>query len=388
MFSVVIPLWNKRHTIAATVAAALAQSWRAFELIVVDDGSTDGSMDRLARFDDSRIRRLAQPNAGPGAARNLGIQAAAHDWIAFLDADDVWLPGHLAELNRLRTRHPNAGLIGTSFVGSDRKGRYRSADLAGGTTETIDLFERFFHRRRLSFCTSSSAIHKSAYLALGGFGRDMVGEDVEYWVRIALERQVAISTRVTVVYRRWTGGISDTLQGPWRGRELREVRDIGPWVATLVQRYPEIGCPETQRKIDGFIDTSFSSCVRHSAYIGDLRTLRAARKAPLRPLPVSDRLLLAISSLPRPFALPLYRLGVALYLIWKTAWDEWRQAGRPKERGRIAAQDPLPGKPVRYGYWRSAARPAREDGGWQQQPPRFLADGHVAAFDLAAEIAQ
>src|SRR5690242_1528127 len=102
MFSVVIPLWNKRPWIAATLASALAQSWRDFEMIVVDDGSTDGSMEEVARFDDPRIRRLSQARQGPGAARNTAIRAARHDWFAFLDADDLWLPDHLEELNRIR----------------------------------------------------------------------------------------------------------------------------------------------------------------------------------------------------------------------------------------------------------------------------------------------
>jgi len=109
MFSIVVPLWNKRHTVAATLASALAQTWRDFELIIVDDGSTDGGMEETARFDDPRIRRLRQENKGPGAARNAAIRAARHDWFAFLDADDLWLPDHLAELDRIRRRCPDAG---------------------------------------------------------------------------------------------------------------------------------------------------------------------------------------------------------------------------------------------------------------------------------------
>src|ERR1051325_11534551 len=116
MFSVVVPLWNNRATVRETVASALAQHFADFELIVVDDGSTDGSVETLAGMDDPRLRIVRQANAGPGPARNAGIAAARADWIAFLDADDLWLPDHLAELDRVRTRFPDAGLIGTAYL--------------------------------------------------------------------------------------------------------------------------------------------------------------------------------------------------------------------------------------------------------------------------------
>ena len=115
MFSVVIPLWNKRHTVAFSVASALRQSYGELELIIVDDGSTDGSREALGGFSDPRIRLIGQPRLGPGGARNTGIRAARGDWIAFLDADDVWLPNHLAELDRIRAAYPDAALIGTAF---------------------------------------------------------------------------------------------------------------------------------------------------------------------------------------------------------------------------------------------------------------------------------
>ena len=141
MFSIVVPLWNKRHTVAATLASALAQTWSDFELIIVDDGSTDGGMEETARFDDPRIRRLSQANQGPGAARNAAIRAARHDWFAFLDADDLWLPDHLEELDRIRRRFPDTGLIGTKILRSDRHGRYRLPALREDRIERVDFFE-------------------------------------------------------------------------------------------------------------------------------------------------------------------------------------------------------------------------------------------------------
>src|ERR1044072_4490876 len=158
MFSVVIPVWNKRDTIAAAVASVLAQSCGDFELIVVDDGSTDGSMAGWRAFDDPRLRTVAQANAGPGPARNRGIEEAGHDWIAFLDADDLWLPDHLAELARIRGACPEAGLIGTAYALREHQGHCHLPDEgAGPRIEIVDYFRQMGEGQNL-LCASSAAI--------------------------------------------------------------------------------------------------------------------------------------------------------------------------------------------------------------------------------------
>jgi glycosyltransferase involved in cell wall biosynthesis len=308
MFSVVIPLWNQRRTIAATVESALTQSYRDFELLVVDDGSTDGGTERLAGLDDSRIRIIAQANAGPGAARNAGIAAARHHWIALLDGDDLWLPGHLAELDRVRARFPRAGLIATAFACVGADGQYRLPASAEARIEAIDYLDRVGDGA-WPFCTSCAAIPKSSYAALGGFGDAPVGQDMEYWARIALDRPVAVSTRVTAIYRLGTGGISDSAGGLWRGRALRRARDIGPSVALLLDRYCAIPSPAVRRSIDRYIDARFRYCTRQSAMIGDLRTLRSLPALYLRAPPPVDRLILAIARLPAPAARLLHAAG-------------------------------------------------------------------------------
>ena len=93
--SVIIPLYNKRKTIRRAIDSILAQSERDLEVIVVDDGSTDGSSHEVSACVDSRVRLVCQENQGPGAARNAGVRAAQADTIAFLDADDEWSPRYL-----------------------------------------------------------------------------------------------------------------------------------------------------------------------------------------------------------------------------------------------------------------------------------------------------
>src|SRR5271157_5460413 len=94
--SVVIPLYNKAGYITRTLQSVAGQTFEDFETIIVDDGSTDGSGDLAAEFQDGRFRVVRQANAGPGAARNRGIEEARGELIALLDADDVWMPEYLA----------------------------------------------------------------------------------------------------------------------------------------------------------------------------------------------------------------------------------------------------------------------------------------------------
>ena len=256
MFSIVVPLWNKRHTVAATLASALAQTWRDFELIIVDDGSTDGGMEVAARFDDPRIRRLRQANKGPGAARNAAIRAARHDWFAFLDADDLWLPDHLEELDRIRRRFPEAGLIGTKILRSDRHGRYRLPARQEGRIERVDYFDCAV-RGTWPTTTSSAAIPRRAWEALGGFGDAPCGQDIEYWTRIALDLPVAVSRRATAVYIAGTGG-SATRAQPCLARELEHWVDICPAMAMLRAGRPRAGAPSLPARSYRYIDRQFA----------------------------------------------------------------------------------------------------------------------------------
>ena len=96
MFSVVIPLYNKEQYICRAVDSVLNQTYEQFELIVVDDGSTDRSAELVENIKDDRVRVIRQDNQGEGPARNSGVLAASNHWVAFLDADDAWLAALLA----------------------------------------------------------------------------------------------------------------------------------------------------------------------------------------------------------------------------------------------------------------------------------------------------
>lgn len=206
-FDVVMALYNKREFVEAAVQSVLAQTSLCM-LIVVDDGSTDGSAERveaLAR-DHERILLLRQPNAGVSAARNRGIQACNADYVAFLDADDLYLPGFLYQLALLAARFPQAGLLGTGY------GRFSGdastaleALSARDMPDTGRLVPQFFVEwsRGNFFFTSSLCVKRTALLDLGGLFPvgERLGEDIDVWFRMAERHPVAASTRVLAMYR-------------------------------------------------------------------------------------------------------------------------------------------------------------------------------------------
>src|SRR5258705_1559285 len=115
-FSIVVPLYNKVSEISRCLHSALAQTYENFELIVIDDGSTDGGDVVVRSFQDRRLRFLQQENCGLAETRNNGVRAAKSAVVAFLDADDELLPTHLDEMCRLVQLHPEAGIFCTGFL--------------------------------------------------------------------------------------------------------------------------------------------------------------------------------------------------------------------------------------------------------------------------------
>src|SRR5690606_6986211 len=114
-FSVVIPLYNKEKYIKETLNSVLAQTFQDFEIIVVNDGSTDNSANQILQFKDKRIKVIDQQNQGAASARNQGIEISSSPYIALLDADDTWYKNHLVELKRQIRLFPDAGLYCNNY---------------------------------------------------------------------------------------------------------------------------------------------------------------------------------------------------------------------------------------------------------------------------------
>ncbi|WP_292521841.1 glycosyltransferase [Methanoculleus sp.] len=216
--SVVIPLYNKRPHIARAVTSVLAQTVRDVEVIVVDDGSTDGGAEVVRGFD--RVRLIRQENRGVSAARNRGIAAARGELVAFLDADDEWMPGHLEALVRLRERYPCAGIYATAYLISEGGGRVRAPSLGPGVPPEPweGLLPSYFKAAALGeppLSASTVAVPRSILHETGGFDtRVWSGEDVDLWGRIALKYPVAFTRDGPGIYHKAASNRACTRREP------------------------------------------------------------------------------------------------------------------------------------------------------------------------------
>jgi hypothetical protein len=200
---VVIPLFEKRSHILRAVESVLRQSFGNFELIVVDDGSTDGGADLVRQLSDSRITVLSQENRGAGYARNRGIECSNHDRVAFLDADDEWDISFLETVATLHGTYPDAGAYATAYLLSSGGKTWRPAFLdcigaAGG-----GLLHNYFHSALgpPPICASAVMIPKSTFAVVGRFAEGVRrGEDLDLWERIALRYQIAWSPTEGAIY--------------------------------------------------------------------------------------------------------------------------------------------------------------------------------------------
>jgi len=199
--SVVIPLFNKERAIACTLRSVLQQERLPDELIVVDDGSTDSSTDivrQTLQGISTKIswRLVTQENAGVSVARNRGARESRSRYIAFLDGDDEWLSGYLAEVERLATAFPAAGVLSTRSARTGRDGMavprpsVLSDQFFGLLDQPIDLYRK----GRGIFHSSSVTIKKDAWDRCEGFPVGAIcGEDIYLWLKLALRETIAHS---------------------------------------------------------------------------------------------------------------------------------------------------------------------------------------------------
>lgn len=196
--SVVVPLYQKAGTVSRSVASILSQSFADFELIVVDDGSTDAGPQIVAAVKDSRVRLIAQANAGPGAARNRGMRAARGEYVAFLDADDAWRPQYLERMVAALDAAPAAGTVTCAYATNQRSLSplwYRRGLRAGlvRTGPSTDPALVIALVAMLSPCTT--LVRRATALRLGGFyERDgcRYGEDAYFAIKLAFDGPVVV----------------------------------------------------------------------------------------------------------------------------------------------------------------------------------------------------
>lgn len=201
--SVIIPTYQRRDLVVCAVRSALEQTVRDVEVLVIDDGSDDGTREALTGL-DPRLRYHWQPNRGVAAARNVGVRAARAPILAFLDSDNLWLPDHLEVAVAALERHPAAVLVCTS-PGKLLGGRERPEDAA-----LVDLLGALLLGASLGY-VSATAVRRDALLEAGGFDEELpVGEDVDLWRRLAVLGPFSLLRRRTLVRRATPGGLQET----------------------------------------------------------------------------------------------------------------------------------------------------------------------------------
>ena len=219
--SVVIATYNRANYLAETIDSVLSQSFQKFELIVVDDGSTDETRRVVAPY-GSRVRYFYQENRGPSAARNLGARNASASWISIQDSDDLCLPNHLETLYGYANKHPESGMVfaNGSYLGGPAHDREtiipaaKSRRLAEQGVRLEDLFDKSIVRLQ------AALISKHCYDDVGGHDESLrISMDLDLTFRLISRYPVAYIDEVVFSYRRHSGNISGN-------QELRLLENI------------------------------------------------------------------------------------------------------------------------------------------------------------------
>ncbi len=196
MITVVIPLRNKAATVARAIESVRRQTFRDFEIVVVDDGSTDHGADVIKNLRIPYLRLISQAHAGVSAARNRGIQEARGEFVAFLDADDEWKPFYLETQAELAGHYPSFDVFATNYVFCDDNGKLtptvlRRLPFKGESGELSNFFE-VASLSHSPLCASAVMVTKAALKSVGGFPEEVKsGEDILMWARLAVRGSIA-----------------------------------------------------------------------------------------------------------------------------------------------------------------------------------------------------
>lgn len=221
--SIIVPLYNKAATIQRTLDSILVQTCADFEAIIVDDGSSDDSGAIVAGCSDPRVRLLKQSNAGPGAARNRGLAEARGRYVAFLDADDEWLPFFLERsLKLLEDLGPAVASVSSGYflhpAGQSTTAFWRQRGLGDGVYRLHPDLAPQFVVHLLAFLSSwNTVVRIEKARQWGGFyarEKCLYGEDSYFWLKLLLNEAVAVNLEPLVRFHTEASALSHNLRGP------------------------------------------------------------------------------------------------------------------------------------------------------------------------------
>lgn len=218
VISVVIPVYNKEKFIENTIYSVLNQTLSDFELIIVDDSSTDKSLSIIDSIKDKRIKTYSIKNSGVSKSRNYGVEKSTSNLIAFLDADDLWKNNHLEQLYKLYLENPNCGMYAMSYIKNINFKSYKKSYF--GLSNFSGILENFFTSSSVDCIASSSSVMIPLYVfkKINGFNENLKKrEDTALWIKIALNYKIAFSTITTVeiVITEHGNHLSKSHENPW-----------------------------------------------------------------------------------------------------------------------------------------------------------------------------
>lgn len=197
-FSVILPLYNKAPYVSKAIKSVLSQTCTDYELVIMDDGSSDGSFEVVEETIKGveRCRIYRQSNAGASMARNNAVSLSKGDYVCFLDADDWWEPSFLESVSTLISEFPDAAIYGTGYtIVNEAKHKTRVAAVgveSGFERGYINYCQVYANGMYMPLCTGSVCVKRSVFDEMGGFKEQLkLGEDFDLWIRIALKYKVA-----------------------------------------------------------------------------------------------------------------------------------------------------------------------------------------------------
>ncbi|MEG0153259.1 MAG: glycosyltransferase family 2 protein [Cellulosilyticaceae bacterium] len=214
MVSIIIPLYNKEKQIATTIQSVWRQTFQDYEIIIVNDGSTDNSVKEIEAMRDTRIRLIHQENSGVSAARNRGISEAKYELIAFLDADDEWKPQYLETQYELYRKYPNCSVYASNYEFRDNENHTHSTIIKKLLfDESNGILTNYFEISSYShppLWTSAVMVRKEAIIKVGCFPLGVKsGEDLLVWARLAHHFEIAYNRKPLSVYQLVPDSLTD-----------------------------------------------------------------------------------------------------------------------------------------------------------------------------------
>ena len=201
-FSVIIPLYNKAPYVKKTLDSVLAQTFTDYELIIVDDGSTDNSAaiceETITNHQSPITNIIRQPNSGVAKARNVGVEDSHGEYICFLDADDWWEPTWLEEMDKLIKEYPDAGLYATNYVYYKPGKTHVALNLERGY---MNYPEAYLYDLTMPVTSITTCMPRTVFDEMGGFPLGIkLGEDFLLWAKTALHYKVAFCEKPLAYY--------------------------------------------------------------------------------------------------------------------------------------------------------------------------------------------